>query len=114
MLESAVHPNMIDINKKNIGINTDYCFDSNGNAQFKCECNEGFDGKRCQDQCFLECGENGICTSAINGTTGIKQWECLCLSNCAGKTIIDIRKDYLKYNNFDCLKVINNQNYYLI
>ena len=73
-----------DIKNKNIGINTEYCFDSNGNAEFKCECNEGFDGKRCEDVCILECGIHGSCTTEINVTTGIKQWKCSCRDNFTG------------------------------
>ena len=75
---------LTDINAENIGINTEYCFDSNGSDEFKCECNEGFDGKRCEDQCSLECGIHGSCTTEINGTTGIKQWKCLCKDNFTG------------------------------
>ena len=76
--------NMIDINNKNMGINTDYCFDSNGNAEFKCECSEGFDGKRCEDVCSLECGINGSCVNEIDSNTGIKQSTCLCTDNFTG------------------------------
>ena len=85
-----------------MGINTASCSDAKRNAEFKCECNDGFDGKRCENDQCLECvHENQICTSKINGTTGYKQWECLCSNNFAGKTIIDIRKEYLKHYNFD-------------
>ena len=59
-----------DINVENIGINTEYCFDSNGIDEYKCECNKGFDGKRCEDVCSLECGMHGSCTTEINTTTG--------------------------------------------
>ena len=72
---------ILDINIENIGINTEYCFDSNGSDEFKCECNEGFDGKRCEDECSLECGIHGSCTTEINVTSGIKQWKCLCTDN---------------------------------
>ena len=74
----------MDINIKNIGLNTEYCFDSNGNAEFKCECNEGFDGKKCEDECSLECGIYGSCVNEINGTTGIKQSKCICTDNFTG------------------------------
>ena len=74
----------IDINVENIGINTEYCFDSNGSDEFKCECNDGFDGKRCEDECSLDCGIHGNCTTEINTTTGIKQWKCLCNDNFTG------------------------------
>ena len=73
-----------DINIENIGLNTEYCFDSNGNAEFKCECNEGFDGKRCEDECSLECGINGSCVTEVNSTSGIKQSKCLCTDNFTG------------------------------
>ena len=73
-----------DIISENIGKNTEYCSDSNGNAEFKCECNEGFDGKRCEDECFLECHNDGICMTEINSTTGIMQSNCLCTDNFTG------------------------------
>ena len=73
-----------DIMDKNIGSNTEYCFDSNGSDEFKCECNEGFDGRRCEDECSLECGIQERCTTEINATTGIKQWKCLCRDNFTG------------------------------
>ena len=75
---------LIDLNVKDIGIQTEYCFDSNGNAEFKCECNDGFDGKRCEDECSLECGINGSCATEINSNTGIKQSKCLCNENFTG------------------------------
>ena len=76
--------NMIVINKKNIGNNTEYCFDSNGSEEFKCECNDGFDGKRCEDQCPLDCQNGGLCTTEINATTGTKNWICVCTDNFTG------------------------------
>ena len=75
---------LVDINNENIGINTEYCFDSNGSDEFKCECNEGFDGKRCEDGCSLECGINASCKSEFNSTTGIKESKCLCTDNFTG------------------------------
>ena len=75
---------IIYINVENIGNNTEYCFDSNGGAEFKCECNEGFDGKKCEDVCSLDCGDNGSCMTEINSTTGIKQSKCLCTDNFTG------------------------------
>ena len=81
---SSKNPGVNDIKNENIGINTEYCFDSNGNAEFKCECNEGFDGTRCEDECSLECGIHGSCTTEINTSSGIKKWKCLCRNNFTG------------------------------
>ena len=75
---------MIDITIKNIGNNTEYCFDSNGNEEFKCECNEGFDGKRCENECPLECKNDGFCTTEIEVTTGTNKWKCFCAGNFSG------------------------------
>ena len=72
---------MFDISFENIGINTEYCFDSNGSDEFKCECNEGFDGKICEEECSLKCGIHESCMTEINPITGIKQWKCLCKNN---------------------------------
>ena len=75
---------MLDINIKNIGNNTEYCFDSDGSDEYKCECNAGFDGKRCEIECSLDCGIHGSCITEINSTTGIKEWKCFCTDNFAG------------------------------
>ena len=48
-----------------------------GNSEFKCECNEGFDGTRCEYKCPLECKENETCTAEINKATLIKGWNCI-------------------------------------
>ena len=80
----SFYKNRIDINIENIGENTEYCFDSNGSDEFKCECNEGFDGKICDEVCSLDCGINGSCVTEINSTTGIKQSKCLCNENFTG------------------------------
>ena len=43
--------------------NTIYCSDSGGSSEYKCVCNEGFDGQHCEYECPLECEENEICIS---------------------------------------------------
>lgn len=63
-------------------MNTQYCYDNNGDEEFKCECNEGFDGKDCGDQCPLDCKNNGICKPNIIG--GTKKWICDCAENFTG------------------------------
>ena len=48
----------------------------NETGEFKCECNEGFDGKRCDEKCILTCAINELCTTGINEITGTKKWIC--------------------------------------
>ena len=38
----------IDIIMKNMNINTKFCSDNNERQEFKCECNDGFEGTRCE------------------------------------------------------------------
>ena len=60
-----------------MGVNTQYCSDLNGSQEFKCECNDGFDGKRCEvSVCALDCQNDGNCKSEI--FDGKKNWECEC------------------------------------
>ena len=62
-----------------MGINTEYCFDVNGSQEFKCECNDGFYGKRCEiSVCPLNCENGEICKSEIDETNGKKVWKCYC------------------------------------
>ena len=69
---------MIHIIIKNIGVNTDNCSDMNGSQEFKCECNERFDGERCEESvCPLNfCKNSGTCMSEI--VDGNLIWECDC------------------------------------
>ena len=71
---------MIDINSKNMGINTRYCSDSMGNSEFKCECHEGFEGTRCENECpseiLVSCKDYETCRSEIDKTTSIQKWKC--------------------------------------
>ena len=57
---------MICIIIKNIGVNTAYCSDTNGSQEFKCVCNDGFTGKRCEISCPINCGNNGKCLYKID------------------------------------------------
>ena len=67
-------------------MNTEYCSDMNGNQEFKCECNDGYDGKRCEVYvCPLDCQNNGICESEI--IDGKKIWKCECPFPFEGETI---------------------------
>ena len=50
----------------------------NGSQEFKCECNDGFDGKRCEIFiCPLDCKNDALCEAEI-GESGNKNWECHC------------------------------------
>ena len=59
--------------------NTEFCSDSNGSSQYKCICNEGFDGIHCEHKCPLEtltlCEEDEICISEIDSS--YQKWECI-------------------------------------
>ena len=71
-----------------MGINTEYCYDLNGNQEFKCECKDGFDEKRCEvSVCPLDCNDNEICRSEIDEINGKKIWECECPFPFEGETI---------------------------
>ena len=50
----------------------------NGSQEFKCECNNGFDGKRCEIFiCPLDCKNGGLCNDEID-ESGNKIWQCDC------------------------------------
>ena len=61
-----------------MGVNTEYCSDLNGNQEFKCECKDGYDGKRCEvSVCTMNptahpcCGnpcQNGATREGQNGS----------------------------------------------
>ena len=102
---------MIDINSKNMGVNTIYCSDSNGSSEFKCVCYEGFDGTRCEFKCPSEilasCKENETCQSDIDNTTSIKEWKCIdmCATiDCGNGTCIggtcNCDQKYVNVDNF--------------
>ena len=69
---------LIHVIIKKMGVNTEYCSDMNGSQKFKCECNNGFNGERCENSgCPLNfCKNNGTCTTEIVGGNLI--WECDC------------------------------------
>ena len=72
-----------------MGVNTKYCFDNNGSQEFKCECNDDFDGKRCEvSLCPIDfCKNNGECKSEINNITNIKEWKCECPAQFIGNRL---------------------------
>ena len=55
--------------------NTLYCSDSGGSSAYKCVCNEGFDGLRCEHKCPIDCETNEICISKIDSS--YQSWECI-------------------------------------
>ena len=77
-----------------MGVNTEYCSDMNGSQKFKCECNDEFDGERCEvSTCPLDCENSGICKSEI--VDGKKIWECDCPFPFRGQ----------KIRNFEVIKI---------
>ena len=68
---------IIGIGIKEIGINTESCSDVNGSQEFKCQCKEGFDGKRCEiAECTANyCNNNGLCSINENDNNRL-QCEC--------------------------------------
>ena len=68
---------MIYIRLKNIGLNTESCSDVSGSQEFKCQCKDGFVGKRCEVAACSPnyCNNNGLC--AIN-ENDINQLQCEC------------------------------------
>ena len=57
------------------------CSDNAGTQEFECLCNEGFDGKRCEHKCPLECKADEICISNIDSSNiyenAYQNWECI-------------------------------------
>ena len=71
-------------------MSTNSCFDSNSTTEFKCNCKDGFDGKRCEEECSLDCENNGICVPEFksgSNSVSIKTWKCDCKSGFAGAYI---------------------------
>ena len=63
----------------------------NGSQEFKCECNDGFGGERCEmSLCPSDyCKNNGTCINEINSITSTVQWICDCPLQFTGKIIFD-------------------------
>ena len=70
---------------KNIGINTENCFDMNGSQEFNCECNDGFEGERCEIAlCENIVCENGSCDAGnCICNDGFIQINGICEETCA-------------------------------
>ena len=73
-----------------MGVNTEDCSDMNGSQEFKCKCNDRFQGERCEiSLCPLDyCRNNGTCTNEINSTV---QWICDCPPHFAGTIIFNYK-----------------------
>ena len=96
------------INEKNLGINTASCSDVNGTQEFKCECNDRFDGKRCEIELPFQCEGNPCCENGPNALccanggvcsddnfvfNGSNSDECQCLCD----------DDFTGLNEFKCI-----------
>ena len=70
---------------KNLGVNTENCFDMNGSEAFRCECNGGFEGRRCEiSVCEGIVCENGFCNEGkcLCDFGYIKISENICVESC--------------------------------
>ena len=65
-------------NNKNMSVNTESCFDLNETQEFKCQCKDGFDGKRCELHVCPTCENNGSCPVEISDTSGRQPVHCEC------------------------------------
>ena len=69
---------------KKMDVNTKQCNDMDGTKKFNCECNDGFEGERCEkDSCEGVICENGFCengTCSCNG--GYIKIENICKETC--------------------------------
>ena len=66
--------------------NTQSCSDVNGTQQFKCICNEGFEGGRCEiDICDrVLCSENRFCYAGkCSCNAGYIETGNICVETCA-------------------------------
>ena len=63
-----------------MGINTEFCSDVNESQEFKCQCKDGFAGKRCEVAVCSSnyCNNNGLCTIKSENEIDIDQLQCEC------------------------------------
>ena len=74
---------MIGISIKKMGINTAFCSDVNESQEFKCQCKDGFVGKRCELAICSStyCNKNGLCFIKNDND----QLDCECNSGFEGQ-----------------------------
>ena len=74
---------MIGISIKKMGINTEFCSDVNESQEFKCQCKDGFVGKRCELAICSStyCNKNGLCFIKNDND----QLDCECNSGFEGQ-----------------------------
>ena len=67
-----------------MGVNTEYCSDTNETEEFNCECHAGFEGRRCEtDLCGDLTCENGFCEAgSCICNTGYINIENICVETC--------------------------------
>ena len=84
-----------------MGTNTETCSDLNGSQEFKCQCKDGFGGKKCEVAvCSLNyCNNNGECS--INSSNNIEQLQCECYEGFEGQRCeIDLCDGVICENGF--------------
>ena len=78
-----------------MGLNTESCSDVNGSQKFKCQCMDGFNGKRCEvPVCSSKyCNNNGLCSINEND---INPLHCECYDGFEGQRCeIDLCDDFI-------------------
>ena len=89
---------MIDISIKKMGINTEFCSDVNESQEFKCQCKDGFAGKRCEVAVCSSnyCNNNGLCTIKSE-----EEFNCKCNAGFEGRRCeTDLCDDLTCQNGF--------------
>ena len=84
-----------------MGINTESCSDLNGTQEFKCQCKDGFDGKRCEAVVCSSnyCNNNGLCS--IKSENDIERLQCECFDGFEGQRCqIDLCESIICENGF--------------
>ena len=67
-----------------MGVNTEFCLDTNGTEEFNCKCHAGFVGRRCAtDLCDNLTCENGSCEKgSCICNAGYINIENICVATC--------------------------------
>ena len=87
-----------------MGLNTESCSDMNGSQEFRCQCMDGFDGRRCEvPVCSSNyCNNNGLCSLKSDNEDDIDQLRCECIDGFEGERCEIDLCDSIICENGDC------------